>query len=162
MKRNFLSILLLLFIISCTHWEASDEINPEITFVGNKIGLIYQLGNLTVNDTLDDLSGDIYNYLKTHQNTAKISLLIVYNENLNTSANFNYYINGVRVETNLDVVSKDVLLMEKESLPNFRCIEGNCGKKEDEKEEIKVKEEPVQKPPVIENKQLTKKKEKRL
>lgn len=163
MKKYFLAILLIFIMSACTHFEATNEIHPKVTVVGNKIGLEYKLGNLTITDQFDDIDTSIYRYILEHKDTIRFTLKIVYDDSGNTVVFFQYYVNGVHVATNKDVVSKDLILMERENIPNFRCVEGDACKMSNPKsngevEEIKEKEKQVEIPPPIENKQLQKEK----
>ena len=153
MKRVIASFFLLFFIISCTHFEASDAIYPEVNIVGTTVGLKYKIGPFEIIDSLEGLDGSIYNYIVSHKNETNWSLKIVYDNSGNEQTKFQYFINDVHVMTNYDVLKRDVLLMERNRLPNWVCVEGDC--QASEKPEEKVEEKPkktVDKPAPIQNK----------
>ena len=162
MKKNFLSVLFIFLLFGCTHFEAVNEIHPKVTVVGNKIGLEYKLGNLIVADQFDDIDSSIYKYIIENKDTIRFTLKIEYDDSGNTAVFFQYYVNGVHVETNKDVVSKDLLLMERENIPNFKCIEGDACRtkntKNDVNQEVIEEQKVIETPQPIENKQPQKEK----
>lgn len=160
MKRLISVIFILFFIVSCTHFEASDVIYPEVSVVGNTIGLKYTIGPFEVADTLEGLDTTFYNHILEHKDNLEWKLKIIYNDSVNSSTHFKYYINDVLIMNRLNVISKDVLLMERDRLPNWLCIEGDC-KQSSAVEEVTNEDPPkpkIDKPQPIENKQLQKEK----
>lgn len=49
--KKLIFLLIAVFFIGCTSFEIVNEIQPEITIVGDTVGLRYKLGNLLISDT---------------------------------------------------------------------------------------------------------------
>jgi hypothetical protein len=121
MKKIFLFSSIILILISCTQFEIMEEINPKITIIGDKIGLQYYLGDLFINDTWIDVPSSIIDYLKIHEKVA-FGLKVSYDETEKYDVFFNYYLNGVLVAQNKNVVSADMLQAHANKIRNFLCI----------------------------------------
>ena len=125
--KKILTICLAIFIVltSCTKFEVRNEILPKINIVGDKIGLKYYLGPILVNDELDDISSEIFNYIKKRKNNLKLGLVISYNDGINQDVWFNYYIDGISIEENQNVVDCQILLAHRDKIKGFTLIELN-------------------------------------
>ena len=126
MKRLFLICLSFLFLITaCTQYEVRNTINPEITIIGDKVGVSYMLGPIKVNDTLHDVSQEGIKYFRENKSNIKMDLFIQYNDGQNQDAIFKYYVKGILMGENRNVVKSDILLNHRDVIEGFTLIELN-------------------------------------
>lgn len=148
-KRPIWSILLILFIMcaSCTKYEVRNTISPEVIIIGDKIGISYMLGPIKVNDTLNGVSGSSISYFNNNKDNIKIDLFIEYNDNNGTDTIFKYYISGVLMSENRNVVKNDILLKNRDSIEGFTLIELSGSTPAEVKEEGQILSTPSVKLP---------------
>ena len=120
-----LYLICLFLFVGCTKYEVRHTIKPKITIIGYSVGLSYMLGPIKVNDTLSDLSDKTVLYLKTHEDSLEIDLVIEYDDIKNSSTHFIYFIRGVLIGKNIDVVKNDVLLAHKNEISGFLVFKEN-------------------------------------
>jgi len=127
--KKILTMVLVIFIVltSCTKFEIRNEIEPKINIVGDKIGLQYNIGPIQVNDELNDLSAELFKYIEKHKKNLKLGLVISYNDGINQDVWFNYYIDGISIEENQNVVDCQILLAHRDKIKGFTLIELNGG-----------------------------------
>jgi hypothetical protein len=124
--------------MSCTNYEIRNTITPEVTIVGDKIGISYMLGPIKVNDILNRVGKESVNYFIKNEGNVKLDLVIEYNNNGSDYTLFRYYISGILVSNNSNVVKSDILLKHRDSIPGFTLIklEGVPTGKTKEEEQI--------------------------
>lgn len=126
MKKLFLICLSFLFLITaCTKYEIRNVIYPEVTIIGDKIGISYMLGPIKVNDTIKDASNQCVRYFIENKSNIKMDLYIEYKDIKNTNTRFKYYIKGILMAENIDVVSSDNLLKHRDEIDGFVLIKLN-------------------------------------
>jgi len=119
MKKIFLLFLCVFIVAACTKFEITNKIKPKVYIVGNSVGIEYMLGDILVADELEDLSPKMLQYFENNKDDITIRLHIYYNEEQNTSCHFSYYIGGIKIATNKDVVSSDLLIAKKDLISGF-------------------------------------------
>jgi hypothetical protein len=142
--RKLALILAGIFLIAlcgCTKFEVRNEIHPEIVIMGDTVGLTYMLGDLKVSDSLEDISGKFIRYFKQHEDDLVLSLHIDYNEAKHTEIYFTYFLRGLEIAQNTNVVSSDILLAHRDSIDGFLLIQLD-GENMLEEEQDKVLNEP--------------------
>lgn len=155
MKKLF-PLFIILLIFGCTHFEVYNEIHPTIKIIGEEVGVIYKLGNLTISDTWDDIDEDKIEYLKKNKDDLKITLYIRYDNEMNSNIYFTYYVDGFEFEKNMNVISPDMLIANMNTIPNFYLYKINGDKVMEENEEKIEKQIQKVKEKVIEEKQDSK------
>jgi len=126
MKRLFLICLSFLFLIaSCTQYEVRNVIYPEVSVIGDKVGISYMLGPIKVNDTIYDASEQCVRYFKENKSNIKMDLYIDYRDIKNEDTRFKYYIKGILMAENLNVVTSDTLLKHRDEIDGFILIKLN-------------------------------------
>jgi hypothetical protein len=128
-------------MISCTSFEIRNEIKPKISIVGNQIGLQYNLGNLKVVDQLDDLTNKIFEYIEKHADGDGLTFTLIIrcdnNDGTASKTYFEYYLNGILVEKNTNVVKAKYLLQNYDSIEGFIVHEVNGKTFEEWREDTK-------------------------
>jgi hypothetical protein len=110
---------------SCTNYEIRNTISPEVTIVGDKIGISYMLGPIKVNDTLKRVGRESVNYFIKNKGNVKLDLYVAYNDIQNTDAVFKYYISGILMSENRNVVKSEILLKYRDEIEGFMLIKLN-------------------------------------
>ncbi len=145
--KNLLLLCMCVFIVTaCTKFEIRNEIKPKIYIVGNSVGVEYMLGDILVSDELKQLSDKTIKYFEDNKDNITMRLYIEYNAEVNTSCYFNYFIGGIKIATNKDVVSSDLLLAKKDSISGFVML-NQAGSGKSSKEETPQKMEKIQEAP---------------
>ncbi len=104
--KKLLCILFCIFItISCTKFEDTVSVQPKIHLVGDIIGLDYTLYGEHILDEIRDASPQMVNYFAKHQNDLNLRVHVYFNEGNRNTVYFTYYIGGVKICTNEDVLS---------------------------------------------------------
>lgn len=138
-----------LMLVSCTKVETSNRIYPDVHIVGDRIGISYQLGDILVNDELEDLSNKMFDHFKNHKDNIVLTLHVYYNDAEKSKTEFTYYINGIKLCTNDDVVDVQTILAHKNSIPGLVYngeLVSSAKESEVVKETVKVKESESFKP----------------
>jgi hypothetical protein len=108
---------------ACTQYEIRNTITPEVTIVGDKVGISYMLGPIKVNDQLTRVGKESINYFIKNEGNVKLDLFIEYNGNDgNDITMFKYYIAGILMSKNHNVVKSEILLKYRDEIEGFMLI----------------------------------------
>ena len=134
MKNIFLLFLCVFIVAACTSFEITNEIKPKVYIVGDSVGIEYTLGDILVADELEDLSPKMLQYFEKNKDNITIRLHIDYNTEVNSTCYFTYYIGGIKIAQNKNVVSADLLMAKKDSISGFVMLSDVKTKKTSKKE----------------------------
>lgn len=145
MKKILISFLCIFIVAACTKFEITNEIKPKVYIVGDSVGIEYTLGDILVADELEDLSPKMLQHFENNKDNITMRLHIIYNEEQNATCYFNYYIGGIKIATNKDVVSSNLLMAKKDLISGFVMLSGVDAVKKTSKKETPQKIEKIQK-----------------
>lgn len=144
MKKILLLFLCVFIIVSCTKFEITNEIKPKVYIVGDSVGIEYTLGDILVADELEDLSPKMLQYFEKNKDNITMRLHICHDGAINTSCYFTYYIGGIKVAENVNVVSTELLIVKRDLISGFVMLNSNIPTKETSEKEIPKKIEKIQ------------------
>ncbi len=145
MKKILMLFLCVFIVASCTKFEITNEIKPKIYVIGDSVGVEYILGDILVADELEDLSHKMLQYFEENKDNITMRLHIYYNTEVSMTTYFTYYIGGIKIAENENVVSGDLLIAKKDLIDGFVVLNGHVSDKETSKKEIPKKIEKIQK-----------------
>jgi len=144
MKKILIVFLCVFIVASCTKFEIINEIKPKVYIVGDSVGIEYILGDILVADELNDLSPKMLQYFKNNKDNITIRLHISYNEEVNNTCYFNYYMGGIKISENKGVVSTDLLIAKRDLIKGFVMLSDDTTTKKTSKKETPQKIEKIQ------------------
>lgn len=141
MKKILLYLVICIVLLGCSHFEISNTIKPKVTIIGNEVGIVYKLGNLTIADTIKP-SRKKLKWLAANINNAQWTLYVKWNEVNNEYPYFYYYVNGILFEDQHKVIgiTGELILANMDSIPGFHLYKIN-GKKINEKDNEVIEKE---------------------
>ena len=145
MRKALISFLCIFILTACTKFEITDEIKPKIYIVGDSVGIEYELGDIIVADELKNLSPKMFQYFKENKDNITMRLQISYNAETTTTCYFKYYIGGIKIATNKNVVSSDLLIAKRDLINGFVLLSGKTASKKIPEKEIPPKIKNIQK-----------------
>ncbi len=106
-KKLCMLFCIFLLVVSCTEFQDTIDIHPKVHLVGDIIGLEYSIYNWNILDEIRGASPQMVQYFSDHKEDLNLRLHIYLNTAKNHTTYFTYYIGGVKICTNYDILSSN-------------------------------------------------------
>jgi len=102
-------------IISCIKHDEVINIQPKIHIVGDIIGIEYRLYRWNILDEIRGASSMMVKYFEDNKDDLNLRLHIYVNEAQKSTVYFTYYIGGVKICTNKNILSlNDIKIVQRD------------------------------------------------